>query len=193
MGRQVLWGGAGKMPPREVMNAAAKAARSEMMERIRENKASQDKPRKERGEGGGRSAQGGGGNGRNGQGGRNGTGQGQQARNGNGAGNGRNRPQHGNRPPQHHQNNQPRPQPVQVRDDFEGDDRDEDRMPRNVDPLRTNLPGRRDMTGVKRVNSNGQPDPTRTSIDSMGATRRERSRGNGGGGQRGGQRSYGGR
>jgi ATP-dependent RNA helicase RhlE len=48
-------------------------------------------------------------------------------------------------------------------------------MPRNIDPLRTNLPSRRDMTGVKRVNGNGQPDPTRTSIDSMGATRRQRS------------------
>jgi ATP-dependent RNA helicase RhlE len=39
MGRQVLWGGAGKMPPREVMNAAAKAARGEMMQRVRERKA----------------------------------------------------------------------------------------------------------------------------------------------------------
>ena len=186
MGRQVLWGGAGKMPPREVMNAAAKAARSEMMERIRENKAQQGKPRREGGGNGGKPSQG--------QQSRSGGGNGQQARNGNGGGNGggsRHRPPQGNRPPQPH-NGQPRPQPVRTeREDF--DDRDEDRMPRNVDPLRTNLPGRRDMTGVKRVNSNGQPDPTRTSIDSMGATRRERSRGNGGGGQRGGQRSYGGR
>lgn len=38
MGRQTLWGGAGKPPSREVMQAAAKAARSEMMERIRANK-----------------------------------------------------------------------------------------------------------------------------------------------------------
>ena len=55
-------------------------------------------------------------------------------------------------------------------------------MPRNVDPLRTNMPGRRDMTGVKRVSANGQPDPTRTSIDSMGATGR-RNNGGGGGAQ----------
>jgi ATP-dependent RNA helicase RhlE len=41
MGRQVLWGGAGKMPSREVMNAAAKAARGEMMQRMRDNKATQ--------------------------------------------------------------------------------------------------------------------------------------------------------
>ena len=40
LGRQVLWGGLGKTPPREVMNAAAKAARQEMMQRMRERKAS---------------------------------------------------------------------------------------------------------------------------------------------------------
>ena len=34
MGRQTLWGGAGKPPSREVMQAAAKAARREMLERI---------------------------------------------------------------------------------------------------------------------------------------------------------------
>ncbi len=41
MGRQTLWGGLGKPPSREVMAAAAKAARSEMMERIRTNKTAQ--------------------------------------------------------------------------------------------------------------------------------------------------------
>ncbi|MFN3375023.1 MAG: DEAD/DEAH box helicase [Burkholderiaceae bacterium] len=49
MGRQTIWGGAGKPPSREVMQAAAKAARAEMMERIRANKAAG-------GGGGGRSA-----------------------------------------------------------------------------------------------------------------------------------------
>ena len=49
------------------------------------------------------------------------------------------------------------------------EDHDDDRMPSNIDPLRTNMPGRRDMNGVQRVNVGGQPDPTRTSIDSMGA------------------------
>ncbi len=38
MGRQTLWGGAGKPPGRDVMAAAAKAARQEMMQRLRENK-----------------------------------------------------------------------------------------------------------------------------------------------------------
>ncbi|MFZ5566518.1 MAG: DEAD/DEAH box helicase [Pseudomonadota bacterium] len=41
MGRQTIWGGAGKPPSREVMAAAAKAARQEMMQRIRDNKATQ--------------------------------------------------------------------------------------------------------------------------------------------------------
>ncbi len=53
MGRQTIWGGLGKPPSREVMQAAAKAARSEMMQRVREKQGS--------GNGGGRSGQGGGG------------------------------------------------------------------------------------------------------------------------------------
>jgi ATP-dependent RNA helicase RhlE len=39
MGRQTIWGGAGKPPSRDVMQAAAKAARTEMMQRMREGKA----------------------------------------------------------------------------------------------------------------------------------------------------------
>ena len=38
MGRQTLWGGLGKPPSRDVMAAAARAARQDMMERIREKK-----------------------------------------------------------------------------------------------------------------------------------------------------------
>ena len=56
MGRQTIWGGLGKPPSREVMQAAAKAARSEMMTRIRENK-----PQTGRGQGAGNSGNGGGG------------------------------------------------------------------------------------------------------------------------------------
>ena len=56
MGRQTIWGGLGKPPSREVMQAAAKAARSEMMTRIRENKAQTG-----RGPGAGNSGNGGGG------------------------------------------------------------------------------------------------------------------------------------
>src|SRR4051812_16867532 len=70
MGRQTIWGGAGRPPSRDVMQAAAKAARTEMLSRIRENKAGQGQPAKR-----------GGGNGAA----RNGSAGGQPARNGNGA------------------------------------------------------------------------------------------------------------
>jgi ATP-dependent RNA helicase RhlE len=56
MGRQTIWGGAGKAPGRDVMMAAAKAARTEMMQRVRDNKGSN-------GGGGGGSGGGRGGNG----------------------------------------------------------------------------------------------------------------------------------
>ncbi len=63
MGRQTIWGGLGKPPSRDVMQAAAKAARSEMMTRIRDTRAGQP-PR------GGGGAGGGGGRGGNNGGGR---------------------------------------------------------------------------------------------------------------------------
>jgi ATP-dependent RNA helicase RhlE len=47
MGRQTIWGGAGKPPSRDVMAAAAKAARTEMLQRVRERKAS-DQPGRSR-------------------------------------------------------------------------------------------------------------------------------------------------
>ena len=65
MGRQTIWGGLGKPPSRDVMQAAAKAARSEMMTRIRDTRAGQPA----RG-GSGNSAGGGGGRGGNNGGGR---------------------------------------------------------------------------------------------------------------------------
>ena len=73
MGRQTIWGGLGKPPSREVMQAAAKAARSEMMTRIRENT-----PQTGRGPGAGNGGGGGGGN----------AGRGRSAGAGNGGGNG---------------------------------------------------------------------------------------------------------
>ena len=70
MGRQTIWGGAGKPPSRDVMQAAAKAARTEMLQRVRESKG----PGANAGGGGGRGPgggqrSGGGGGGGNGQGG----------------------------------------------------------------------------------------------------------------------------
>src|SRR3569832_1534844 len=114
MGRQTSWGGAGKPPSREVMAAAAKAARQEMMQRIRENKPARGekkdpqarqpqqaqrqpqapKPR----------------NGRNGQNGFNG--------------------QNGNNGQQQNAQRRERERAPQV-EGVQPDDRDEDRMPRN--------------------------------------------------------------
>jgi ATP-dependent RNA helicase RhlE len=51
MGRQTIWGGAGKPPSREVMAAAAKAARQEMMERIREKKGNEKSGKQGQGQG----------------------------------------------------------------------------------------------------------------------------------------------
>ncbi len=59
MGRQVIWGGAGKAPSREEMSAAGKNARREMMQRINTRKEG------ERATGGGRGGSSGGGGGRN--------------------------------------------------------------------------------------------------------------------------------
>ena len=177
MGRQTIWGGLGKPPSREVMQAAAKAARQEMMQRIRDNKGA-DAERGGR-SGAGRSGSGassGTGGGRNGTAPRNGS----APRNGNGSRNGTQpqvqRAQEPSRPPR---NAQPQ-QPAQNR---QREDHDDDRMPSNIDPLRTNMPGRRDMNGLQRVNVGGQPDPTRTSIDSMGAGRGNGNRNRGGGGR----------
>ena len=175
MGRQTIWGGLGKAPGREVMQAAAKAARQEMMQRIRDNKGAETA----------RAGSGSGNGGRNA--GRNGGGNG--ARNGSGAGNG-NGGRNGAQPQGQRAQQQPRPQrnaqPQQPVQNGQREDHDDDRMPSNIDPLRTNMPGRRDMNGLQRVNVGGQPDPTRTSIDSMGAGRRSggggnRNRGGGGG------------
>ncbi|NDP39783.1 MAG: DEAD/DEAH box helicase [Rhodoferax sp.] len=68
MGRQTIWGGAGKPPSRDVMQAAARNARTEMLQRVRESKGPQaergGRPGGRSGAGGGRS--GGGGRGANG-------------------------------------------------------------------------------------------------------------------------------
>ena len=63
MGRQTIWGGAGKAPSRDVMQAAAKAARSEMMQRVRDSKGAQGDRGRNAGSGGGAGAGGGNGGG----------------------------------------------------------------------------------------------------------------------------------
>lgn len=46
MGRQTIWGGAGRPPAREIMQAAAKAARQEMMQRLRDRPARPQPPQR---------------------------------------------------------------------------------------------------------------------------------------------------
>src|SRR5574343_653539 len=159
MGRQTLWGGAGKPPSRDVMAAAAKAARQEMMSRIRENKAKQGdrQPRGERSEGEGGA-------------------EGQRGP----------RPsRHGGQPSRRHGEGQ-----GQRRDRDANRDRrprDGDELPRHIDPLKTTQFAKLDLPRRKPVKTGGQPDPTRTSIDSLAAGGKRHGGGGGGfGGNRGG-------
>ena len=183
MGRQTLWGGAGKPPSRDVMAAAAKAARQEMMSRIRENKAKQGdrQPRGERSEGeGGAEGQRGPRPSRHG---------GQPSRrHGEGQGQRQDRPQHARGPRPEGQGGQG--QGGQRRDRDANRDRrprDGDELPRHIDPLKTTQFAKLDLPRRKPVKTGGQPDPTRTSIDSLAAGGKRHGGGGGGfGGNRGG-------
>ncbi len=162
MGRQTIWGGAGKPPSREVMMAAAKAARQEMMQRIRDNKGAEGggrggdrsaKPKQPQGQ---RSANG------NGNGARSGNGNGNGGRNANAPRTGGARPPQQSRPPNGHA---PR--------------HADDAQPRDGAHNSSSPFVQRDAP-VRHTD--GQPDPLRTSVDSMGG--RGRRGGGGGGGGR---------
>ena len=178
MGRQTLWGGLGKPPSRDVMAAAARAARQEMMERIREKKPA----------GGGRGGEG------RGDGPRANAGPRPEPRgdrppraahpNGGaahpGGGAGRNQPR------RDRQERGPRPAPAGMpRDDFEhqppAHHREDDFQPRANAHLGTqsgvNAFGHKSGGGAGR-----QPDPTMTSVDLLSRN----NRGGGGGNRRGG-------
>ena len=170
MGRQTIWGGAGKPPSREVMQAAAKAARSEMMDRIRTNKAAQGQ-----GERSPRQGNGGGGRSGNGSGPRS---QGPNAggsRAGQGGGAGR-----GNAQPASARSRGPRPDNSPRYDDAQ--------PPRANAHLGTHLGHSNPVHRNGGHGAGGQPDPMRTSVDSMA----ERGRRGGGGGYRSGGGGYGG-
>ena len=203
MGRQTIWGGAGKPPSRDVMQAAAKAARSEMMDRIRTNKAGQgaggggggDRGPRTGGGGGARggraggapAAAGGGGNGpRGGRAGGGGGAQGGGARAGGQA-------------------------PARGRSGgsaggggggYEGGNRyDDSQPPRANAHLGTHMghanPGHRNSSHAGG-GAGGQPDPMRTSVDSLGGGGRRggggyRGNNGGGGGYCGGTGGSGGR
>ena len=178
MGRQTLWGGAGKPPGREVMQAAAKAARQEMMERMRSNKAPQGGARGARREpaGEGQGARSAGGPARPGAAGRGPRPEGQ-----NGPGSNRRRP---NR-------SQEREQDRGSEQRSQGPRHHDDSQPRSENAhLGTQLGF---GLGPRHSGNRGTPpDPMRTSIDIM--SDRGRRGGNGGGGGGGsGRRSGGGR
>ena len=199
MGRQTLWGGLGKPPSREVMQAAARAARQEMMQRIRENKATQGgqpargaRPARAAGDGAegphgpARSADGQPGaeptrkrKRRRGKGGSAGPNAGPSAG-------------HAMRP----DGATPKPHAPRGYDggfDDEEDEREQDTLPRHIDPLQTNLHTRRSVPRGPSHGAAGQPDPMRTSIDLMGGKGGgKRGRSGGGGGYGGGKRSGGG-
>jgi ATP-dependent RNA helicase RhlE len=209
MGRQTLWGGAGKPPSRDVMAAAAKAARQDMMQRIRDNKVAgggggQRQPRAE-GQGQPRPSR----NApppsrRNGPSGEarfEGQGEGRRE----GGGRFDNRGDGPGRGPR----NGPRPE---GRADGRGEGRgpsrggqgggqgggqdrrrhDGDELPRHIDPLKTTQFARLDLPNRKPVRTSGQPDPTRTSIDSLASGNRRGGGYGGGGGKGGGGRGFGG-
>ena len=201
MGRQTLWGGAGKPPSRDVMAAAAKAARQDMMQRIRDNKAAGGTgggPRQGRGEGQGQARPSRNGpppSRRNGpQGGPRFEGQGdgrrEFERDGQREG-GRGQEQRGDPRFDHRADGQGRPASRGPRPEGRGrgqgggQDRqrhDGDELPRHIDPLKTTQFARLDLPNRKPVRSSGQPDPTRTSIDSLASGGRRHGGGGGGGG-----------
>ncbi len=183
MGRQTLWGGAGKPPSREVMAAAAKAARQEMVQRVRERKS--DAPSSNRNTARQRPAQAADGPAQAGEGEARGDGRRRRNRNRNGQRNVNNNANAQARPannPQRASGERQNRPPVQHHD-HDGDDRPE-RQPgpnAHLGSLRIREPRARSAA------PGGQPDPLRTSIDSMRSGQRGKGkpgkqRGNGGGG-----------
>jgi len=169
MGRQTIWGGAGKPPSRDVMQAAARAARTEMLQRVRENKA---------GQGGGQGAGRGNGNG--------GGGRGAQGSRGNGGNGGQGS---GGRGGEH----APRPQGARAPQGHGGGGPGRGRPPMGDAQPRSHEGGFGSGMGERppRAAPGGQPDPMRTSVDMM-AERGGRRGGGGYGGNRGGSGNGGG-
>ena len=202
MGRQTIWGGAGKAPSRDVMMAAGRAARTEMLQRVRDSK----------GAAGGRSAHGGGGGGGGGSGGgRNGQGA-SRSHGGGGGGGGRSTGTNGGRVDNRGAGRTDGR--IEGRNAGQGDAQPMDHAPRNFssrapqDRSRTgggfgggnysgtvaNMGGGVDGGQPPRPAQGGQPDPMRTSVDMMAerSGARRGGGGYGGGGSGGGGRSGGG-
>ena len=198
MGRQTIWGGLGKPPGRDVMAAAAKAARTDMLNRVRENRAGNGNAPGRGPAGGGR-----GGNNTGNAGGHRGGRPSQPGQGFAGA-------ENGGRPPAQRPAQAGRGRPFGGGGGGFGGNQGnnagnqgnsgggDDFQPRNIrHDAGRNVTGFSSNNQGQRNSAGGQPDPLRTSVDSMaGSGRRGGGGGNGGGGgfggNRGGNRSGGG-
>ena len=183
MGRQTIWGGLGKPPGRDVMAAAAKAARTDMLNRVRENRAGNGAALGRGPAGGGRGGNAGGHRG------------GRPSQPGQGFAGGDNA--NGGRPPAQRPAQAGRGRPFggggggfggnnAGNQGNSGNGGSDDFQPRNI-----RHDAGRNVTGFSSNNqgnnnqrggsAGGQPDPLRTSVDSMAGSGR-RGGGNGGGG-----------
>ena len=173
MGRQTIWGGIGKPPSRDVMMAAAKAARTEMMQRVRDNKGSNG------GGGGGGGGRSGNGGGSRAGGGRNGSSAGRGASGGGGGGYGDGGAGRqggaGNYAPARNAGADRQPDPLRGG----GNVAPRTGAPREPDPMRTSVDMMAERSGARRGGGGG-----------YGGNRGGGSYGGGGGG--GGGRSGGG-
>jgi ATP-dependent RNA helicase RhlE len=189
MGRQTIWGGLGKPPGRDVMAAAAKAARTDMLNRVRENRAGNGAPNGRGPAGGGRGGNSGGNTG--------GHRGGRPSQPGQGFAGGDNA--NGGRPPAQRpaQGGRGRPFGGGGGGGFGGGNGGgDDFQPRNIrHDAGRNVTGFSSNNQGQRNSAGGQPDPLRTSVDSMAGSGRRGGGNNGGGGfggNRGGNRSGGG-
>ena len=191
MGRQTIWGGLGKPPGRDVMAAAAKAARTDMLNRVRENRAGNGAASGRGPAGGGR-----GGNAGGNAGGHRGGRPSQPGQGFAGADN-------GGRPPAQRPAQAGRGRPFGGggggfggNQSNSGNGGGDDFQPRNIrHDAGRNVTGFSSNNQGQRNSAGGQPDPLRTSVDSMAGSGRRGGGNNGGGGfggNRGGNRSGGG-
>ena len=174
MGRQTIWGGAGKAPGRDVMMAAAKAARTEMMQRVRDNKGAN-------GGGGGGGGRGGSGGGQPRSGGRGGPASGGRgASTGGGYGDGGPRSNAGGHAPARSSGAERQPDPLRGG----GNVAPRTGPVREPDPMRTSVDMMAERSGARRSGGGG----------GYGGGNRSGGGGYGGGGGRsgGGSGGYGG-
>jgi len=178
MGRQTIWGGAGKAPSRDVMMAAGKAARTEMMQRVRDNKGAN-------GGGGGGGGRGGIGAGQARSGGRGGASQsGRGAATGGGYADGGPRNGPGGHAPARQGGGDRQPDPLRGG----GNVAPRTGAPREPDPMRTSVDMMAERSGARRGGGGGGYGGGGGGGNRSGGG----GYGGGGGGRSGGSGGYGG-